>query len=110
MPSGRRPDLKRREQMLKLRAAGLSLAQIGKRLGISRQRVQKALSLSGKLRIVPIRCRACGNVITHLRTVAVFPATPPSANGSRHAACLLGGAAWDACCSAATSAGGASLG
>ena len=35
MPSGRRPDLKRREQMLKLRASGLSLAQIGERLGIN---------------------------------------------------------------------------
>jgi hypothetical protein len=51
MPSGRRPDLKRREQMLKLGAAGLSLAEIGERLG---------------------------------------PPTRPSANGSRHAACLLG--------------------
>jgi hypothetical protein len=86
MPRGPRPNLKRREQM--------SLAQIGKRLGISRQRVQKALALQGKLRVVPIRCRECG------------PATPRSANGSRHAACLLGAAAWDTYCLAATSADG----
>jgi Homeodomain-like domain len=65
--------------MLKLRAAGLSLAQIGKRLGISRQRVQNALSLSGKLRVVSIRCRQCGPL-----------AMPHSASGSRHADCLLG--------------------
>src|SRR5437868_11972184 len=70
MPRGRRPDLRRREQMVKLRAAGLSLAQIGERLGISRQRVQKALSLSGKLRVVPIRCQKYSKVITRLHTVA----------------------------------------
>jgi hypothetical protein len=32
MPRGRKPDPKQREQILQLRAAGLSLAQIGKRL------------------------------------------------------------------------------
>jgi hypothetical protein len=42
MPSGRRPDLKRRQQM--------PLVQIGKPLGITRQGVQKALALQGKLR------------------------------------------------------------
>jgi DNA-binding XRE family transcriptional regulator len=53
-----------------LRAAGLSLAQIGERLGVSRQWVHTALTASGKLRLVPIRCRACDKTITHLRTVA----------------------------------------
>jgi hypothetical protein len=31
---GRRPDLKRRRQVAELRAQGLSLAEIGRRLGL----------------------------------------------------------------------------
>jgi transcriptional regulator with XRE-family HTH domain len=69
MPRGRKPDLKQRAEILRLRAAGLSLTQIGKRLGVSRQRVHTALSGSGKLRLVPIRCRQCGRVLTHFRAV-----------------------------------------
>jgi hypothetical protein len=85
--------------MVKLREAGLSLAQIGKRLGISRQRVQKALALQGKLRVVPIRWRlhTVANNDSPVYYLDCLPATPFSASGSRHAACLLGVAAWDGC-------------
>jgi transcriptional regulator with XRE-family HTH domain len=56
--------------MLKLRRSGLSLAQIGERLGVSRQRVQFVLKLTGNIRVVPIHCRECRKEITQLRTVA----------------------------------------
>jgi DNA-binding XRE family transcriptional regulator len=69
MPSGRKPDLKQRDQMLRLRASGLSLTQVGKRLGVSRQRAHAVLSKSGKLRLVPIRCRQCSHVLTHFQGV-----------------------------------------
>ena len=35
--SGRRPDLKRRRQIVWMRELGLSMSEIGRRLGISRQ-------------------------------------------------------------------------
>ena len=58
---GDRHTLKHREPVFKLRAAGLFFAQIGKKLDMSRQRAQKALSLHGNTRFVPIRCRECGD-------------------------------------------------
>ena len=69
MPRGPKPNQLRRNEIVQLRAAGLSLTQIGKRLGVSRQRVHKVISSSGKLRLVPIRCQKCSRVITHFHAV-----------------------------------------
>jgi Rrf2 family protein len=45
--SGRRPDLKRRRQVAELRAQGLSLAEIGRRLGIRREAAGARLRKTG---------------------------------------------------------------
>jgi transcriptional regulator with XRE-family HTH domain len=51
MPTSRHlgalPDLKRREQVAKLRAEGLSLRQIGERVGVSKQAVASLLKYAG---------------------------------------------------------------
>jgi transcriptional regulator with XRE-family HTH domain len=70
MPRGRPPNQQRRRQIAELRAAGLTYEQIAKCLGISHQSVQQALQRNGNARLVPIRCRECGEIITRLRTVA----------------------------------------
>jgi len=69
MPRGRPPNSQRRRLIVKLRATGLTYEQIGERLGITHQSVQQALQRTGNARLVPIRCRECAAVITHLRTV-----------------------------------------
>jgi transcriptional regulator with XRE-family HTH domain len=69
MPRGRPANPQRRRQIAELRATGLTYEQIGERLGISHQSVQQALTRFGNARLVPIRCRECKAVITHLRTV-----------------------------------------
>ncbi len=55
MVSGRKPNVKRRAEIARLRARGLSLSEIGRRLGISRQGVYEALLP----RPVAQRCVAC---------------------------------------------------
>jgi Helix-turn-helix domain/Homeodomain-like domain len=70
MLRGRPPNLQRRRQIAELRAAGLTYEQIGKCLGISHQCVLQALQGNGNARLVPIRCRECGRIITRMRTVA----------------------------------------
>jgi transcriptional regulator with XRE-family HTH domain len=69
MARGRPPNLKRRRLIAKLRAKGLTYRQIGERLGISRQCVQQTLRYCEKARLVPIRCKKCGDVIARMRTV-----------------------------------------
>jgi transcriptional regulator with XRE-family HTH domain len=64
MPSGRRPNLERRRQVLKLRDKGLTLSEIAKRFGVSKQAIWSLLN--GRLlrtvgRAVP--CTACGGII-----------------------------------------------
>jgi transcriptional regulator with XRE-family HTH domain len=63
---GALPDLKRREQVAKLRAQGLSLRQIGERLGVSKQAVASLLNCSG-LGTGPRRmvnyCGRCGKAV-----------------------------------------------
>ena len=63
--SGRRPDEARRQRIQGLRAQGLTLAEIGRRLGISRQAVQGALKGSGLTlpRHGKVCCRACGREV-----------------------------------------------
>jgi transcriptional regulator with XRE-family HTH domain len=63
--SGRRPDEGRRRQILELRAQGLTLAKIGRLLGISRQAVQGTLKETGLSlpRRGRVSCRACGREV-----------------------------------------------
>lgn len=70
MPRGRPRNLQRRRQIAELRATGLTYQQIARCLGISHQSVQQALQGNGNVRLVPIRCRECGEIITRMRTVA----------------------------------------
>ena len=46
----RKPDLKRRRLALKLRAQGLTIQQIGERLGISREGARRLLIATGQYR------------------------------------------------------------
>src|SRR5262245_1536934 len=47
MPRGRKPDLKRRGQVMALRKRGLALREIARRLGVSRQAVGQLLRAAG---------------------------------------------------------------
>jgi len=59
MPSGRIPNYDRLRRMAELQAEGLSYGQIGQVLGVTRQRVQRALNPKHRPRHVRIRCREC---------------------------------------------------
>jgi hypothetical protein len=63
---GALPDLKRREQVAKLRAEGLSLRQIGERIGVTKQAVASLLNYVG-LKTGPRRmvnlCGRCGKAV-----------------------------------------------
>jgi transcriptional regulator with XRE-family HTH domain len=63
MASGRKPNLRRRKEMVRLRAQGLSLAEIGRRLGVTRQCVQSALAALARPRAHSVPCAACGRDI-----------------------------------------------
>jgi len=61
MVSGRKPNVRRRAQIVRLRARGLSLAEIGRRLGISKQGVYEALVLLRQpARQRSVACAHCG--------------------------------------------------
>ena len=72
MPRGKPPDLKRRQQIAELRAAGLSLTEIGRKLGVSRQSVHQQLQRSGQtIRRPGILCCVCGRMLgPRLRTAS----------------------------------------
>jgi transcriptional regulator with XRE-family HTH domain len=59
MVSGRKPNLERRRRVVELRAKGLSLSDIGRRLGISRQTVHATLESIRKAGQRVITCREC---------------------------------------------------
>jgi transcriptional regulator with XRE-family HTH domain len=64
MPSGRKPDLERRRQVLQLRDEGLSLAEIARQFGVTKQAVWSLLHNRAQRtagRAVP--CSACGAMI-----------------------------------------------
>ena len=64
--SGSKPDRRKQRQVPELRAGGLTLAEIGRRLGLSRQLVHhhlKAAGLAGPRRGT-VRCCAYATVIT----------------------------------------------
>lgn len=61
MVHGRKPDRTRRRQIVALRKQGLTLSEIGERLGISKQAVERWLRVSGQ-RVEPrytVRCCRC---------------------------------------------------
>jgi transcriptional regulator with XRE-family HTH domain len=58
--SGRPPDEARRREAVRLRNEGLSLEEIGRRLGVSRQRVEQIFRAVERARARRLTCRACG--------------------------------------------------
>jgi transcriptional regulator with XRE-family HTH domain len=78
--SGRRLDAARRQELAALRAQGLSYAEIGRRLGVSRQGVWELLRDCGpEVKALVVPCRACGRDVGTVR---------PGANPRRDALCL----------------------
>jgi transcriptional regulator with XRE-family HTH domain len=63
MVSGRKPDLGRWRQVARLRARGLTLEAIGRRLGLSRQRVYAILEAARRRETQAVPCRLCGTII-----------------------------------------------
>jgi transcriptional regulator with XRE-family HTH domain len=61
--SGRKPDRPRVEEMARLRDAGLTLAEIGERLGVTRQTVHRTLARAGLSRPRAVACRVCRAVV-----------------------------------------------
>jgi transcriptional regulator with XRE-family HTH domain len=69
--NGKRKDESRREQMARLRGEGLSLAEIGRRFGITRQGVRKALRPPQPQREPPtLSCIGCGAKIVSAGAIA----------------------------------------
>jgi transcriptional regulator with XRE-family HTH domain len=59
--SGRRPDARRRARARRLRARGLTLAEVAQALGVSRQRAHQLLRDKPRLsRRRPVPCAGCG--------------------------------------------------
>jgi DNA-binding XRE family transcriptional regulator len=80
MASGRRPDAKRRAEIARLHGGGLTMAEIGRRLGISRQAVCEALiRLRHPLPLPAVACAGCAAPIASAGAL-------PSDDG--HALCL----------------------
>jgi len=60
MVSGRKPNLERRSQIARLHARGLTLTEIGRRLGVTRQAIHEVLvQLSRPLPRRSVPCAAC---------------------------------------------------
>jgi transcriptional regulator with XRE-family HTH domain len=70
MASGRRPNPGRRGEIAGLCAEGLSQAEIGRRLGVSRQSVQVTLRAMAR---VPVRSVACAGCGTSIVSAGVLP-------------------------------------
>src|SRR5262245_40855334 len=64
MVSGRHPDTARRSEMARLRSQGLTFADIGRRLGMTRQCVETTLRVAGnKPSRFTATCGTCGAAI-----------------------------------------------
>jgi transcriptional regulator with XRE-family HTH domain len=70
MVSGRKPDVSRRAEISRLRARGLTFAEIGRRLGISKQGVHAVLTKSRQL---PRRRVPCADCATPIESTGVLP-------------------------------------
>jgi transcriptional regulator with XRE-family HTH domain len=65
MPAGRQgrwPDPLRRRRVAELRARGLTLAEIARRLGITKQAVHQCLTRPPRSQQPGVTCRGCGGV------------------------------------------------
>jgi transcriptional regulator with XRE-family HTH domain len=71
--SGRPPDEYRRREVARLRAQGLLAAEIGRRLGVSRQRIGQLFRAIDRARAGSLTCRVCG------RAASPPGAAPPDA-------------------------------
>jgi transcriptional regulator with XRE-family HTH domain len=60
MASGRKADPVRRAKIARLRARGLTFAEIGRRLGVTRQCVQLTLRALQQKRTYRVACAGCG--------------------------------------------------
>ncbi len=63
MASGRKPDLGRWREIAQLREQGLSQAEIGRRLGVTRQCVQVTLRTMARASSRSVGCAVCGAAI-----------------------------------------------
>jgi transcriptional regulator with XRE-family HTH domain len=64
MPSGRKPNLERRQQVLRLREEGLTLHQIAQEFGVTKQAVWSLLnSRTQRTTTRAVACTACGTMI-----------------------------------------------
>ena len=64
MPSGRKPDLERRRNVLTLRDRGLTLHQIAQRFGVSKQAIWSLLNNRPHRREArAVACTGCGDMI-----------------------------------------------
>jgi len=61
--SGRPPDEARRREAARLRAEGLSLVEIGRRLGVTRQRVEQIFRAIERESERRLTCRTCGGAV-----------------------------------------------
>src|SRR5262245_37741555 len=75
-PNGSRPDWQRRQLVADLRGQGLSLEEIGQRLGVSRQAVSALIRYADLSAPSGIPCTACGALIP---TPAAWPQDRPGA-------------------------------
>ena len=71
--SGRPPDECRRREVARLRARGLLAAEIGRRLGVSRQRIGQLFRAIDRAQAGSLTCRVCG------RAASPPGAAPPDA-------------------------------
>jgi DNA-binding XRE family transcriptional regulator len=62
--SGRLPDESRRREAIRLRAQGLRPSEIGRALGVSRQRATQILGAIERTRSRRLACRECGGAVT----------------------------------------------
>src|SRR6516164_8735095 len=91
MPRGPKPDRKRWNQIARLRAEGLGLAEIGRRLGVRRQTVHWTLRAIRKAQGRSVPCAGCG------AAVASAGALPGDAGKALCLGCLArrpGAATW----------------
>jgi transcriptional regulator with XRE-family HTH domain len=63
MVSGKKPNLVRRKKIAQMRAKGLSLAEIGRRLGVSRQAVQITVRAMERPVVRAVACAGCGAAV-----------------------------------------------
>jgi transcriptional regulator with XRE-family HTH domain len=62
--SGRPRNESRRREAVRLRTEGLTLVEIGRRLGVTRQRVEQILRAIDRERVRRVTCRVCGCAAT----------------------------------------------